>query len=165
MLRVNPIRSTQDWWFILMPVISWAYSITLYQGINSPLRKDPKDSNLPTFTTNQPLTSKTIHIQCIWTLSSQTYPIFLGGLLTPHISSLSTKSWLMKEGPTKNIIFTLHVIIYYPPQKKHICDNNISSQASYPQPFYLTNPCTNRTMWYGHRGTCTGANTRKAVGT
>ena len=42
-----------------------------------------------------------------------------GGVVgSPHISSLSTKSWLMKEGPTKHIIFTTSCHLALP--QKHM---------------------------------------------
>ena len=72
---------------------------------------------------------------------------FFGGVVvSPHISSLSTKSWLMiNEGRTyKKHHFYHFMSSFIPPPKTYMWQQHLIPGVI-PQPFYLTDPCTNRT--------------------
>lgn len=105
---------------MLVAVISWAYSITLYQVIKSPFRMDPKDSKLQTFTTNQPLTSKTIHIQWVYEPFHLKHSQFWGGCwLSSHL--ILKYKILIHEGRTYKKHRVYHFMSsFIPPPKTYM---------------------------------------------
>lgn len=68
-----------------------------------------------------------------------------GGVVdSPHISSFCTTSWLMKEKPTKKHHFYDFMSSFIPRKTTYMWQQH-PIPGVIPQPFYLTDPCTNRT--------------------